>query len=89
MDELMIIMAGLPFAAAAGVVFGIALAFYITADQLRDSNDIGNTKGGRLDFVTAFNLFDLKNNVPRSMKIDEIPDRDKMPSRPVYPEKEP
>lgn len=72
MDELFMFMQGLPFAAAAGVAFGIALAFYITADQIKDSNDIGNTKGGHLDYITTFNLFDVKNSVPGSMDIDDL-----------------
>lgn len=89
MDEIMMLINGHPFAAAAGVVFGIVLAFYIVADQIKDSNDIGNEKGGRLDYITTFYLFDLKNDVPRSMNIDEIPANDKMRPQPVYPEKAP
>lgn len=89
MDEFIMSMNGLAFAAAAGVVFGIALAFYITADQIKDSNDMGNTKGGRLDYITTFDIFDLKNDVSGSMNIDEIPDRDKTPVPPVHPGKFP
>lgn len=89
MDEFIMSMNGLAFAAAAGVVFGIALAFYITADQIKDSNDMGNTKGGRLDYLTTFDIFDLKNEVPGSMNIEEIPDRDKTPAPPVHSSKFP
>lgn len=89
MDEIIMSMSGLAFAAAAGAVFGIALAFYITVDQIKDSNDMGNTKGGRLDYITTFDIFGLKNDVPGSMNIDEIPDRDKTPAPPVHSSKFP
>lgn len=65
MDELI-------YVAIAGVVFGIALAFYLTADNLRDFNEIGNSKGDRLDYITTFDLFAVKNDVPKSLDIDEM-----------------
>lgn len=65
MDELI-------YVAIAGVVFGIVLAFYLTADNLRDFNEMGNSKGGRLDYITTFDLFAAKNDVPKSLDIDEM-----------------
>lgn len=65
-------MDGLTYAAIAGVVFGISLAFYLAADLLRDSNDIGNSKGDRLDYIDTFNLLDVKNDVSRFLDIDKM-----------------
>lgn len=65
MDELILM-------AIAGMVFGLALAFYLAADQLKDSNEMGNSKCGRLDYITAFNIFDLKNDVPKSLDINDL-----------------
>lgn len=58
--------------AAAGILLGLALAFYLVADQIKDSNDMGNTKGGRLDYIVRFDLLSAKDNVPRSFDIDEM-----------------
>ncbi len=65
-------MDNLIYAAIAGVAFGIALAFYLTADQLKDSNEIGNSKGDRLDYITTFNLLDVKNDVSMFFDIDKM-----------------
>lgn len=65
-------MDGLTYVAIAGVVFGISLAFYLTADLLKDSNDMGNSKGDRLDYIDTFNLLDVKNDVSRFFNIDKM-----------------
>lgn len=65
-------MNGLIFMAVAGVVFGLALAFYLMADVLKDSNELGNSKCSRPDYLTSFDLFAAEDNVPRSLDIDEM-----------------
>lgn len=65
-------MDGFIYAAITGIIFGISLAFYLTADLLRDSNEMGNSKGNRLDYITTFNLLDVKNDVPMFFDIDKM-----------------
>ncbi len=65
-------MEQLIFIAVAGVVFGLALDFYLMADQLKDSNEIGNSKYGRLDYMVTFDLFASKDNVSKSLDIDKM-----------------
>lgn len=65
-------MDGIIWIAVAGIFLGVALAFYLVAEQIKDSNEIGNTKGGRLDYIVRFDLLDAKDNVPKSLDIDEM-----------------
>lgn len=65
-------MEKLIFMAIAGIIFGLSLAFNLMADQLKASNEIGNSKCGRLDYLTTFHLFAVKDDVPRSLDIDEM-----------------
>ena len=58
--------------AIAGIFLGVALAFYLVADQVKDSNEIGNTKGNRLDYIVHFDLLAAKDNVSKSLDIDEM-----------------
>ena len=60
------------FFAASGIILGITAAFYLVTKQMQDSNEIGNTKGDHLDYSSSFYLINAKDNVPRSLDIDEM-----------------
>lgn len=60
------------FFAIAGIVLGLAVAFYLVTKQMKDSNEIGNTKGGRLEYINSFHLLNAKDNVPGYLDIDKM-----------------
>ena len=60
------------FFAIPGIVLGLATAFYLVTKQMKDSNEIGNTKGGRLDYISSFYLLNSKDNVPGYLDIDKM-----------------
>ena len=60
------------FFAIAGIFLGLSIAFYQVTKQMKDSNEIGNTKGGRLDYINSFYLLNAKDNVPGYLDIDKM-----------------
>lgn len=58
--------------AVAGIVLGMSVAFNIVTGLMKDSNEIGNTKGDHLDYTDSFYLLNAKDNVPRFLDIDKM-----------------
>lgn len=60
------------FFAVAGIVLGMAAAFYFVTGLIKDSNEIGNTKGDHLDYIDSFYLQNAKDNVSRFLDINKM-----------------
>lgn len=60
------------FFALAGIVLGMAGAFYIVTGQMKKSNEIGNTKGDRWNYTYSFDVMNAKDDVPSSLNIDKL-----------------
>lgn len=58
--------------AVAGIVLGMSAAFNIVTGLIKDSNEIGNTKGDHLDYTDSFYLLNAKDNVSRFLDIDKM-----------------
>lgn len=60
------------FFALAGIVLGIAGAFYIVTEQIKKSNEIGNSKGDRWNYTYSFDTINAADDVPASLDIDKM-----------------
>lgn len=60
------------FFALAGIVLGMAGAFYIVTGQIKKSNELGNTKGDRWDYTCSFDVLNAKDDVTPTLNIDKL-----------------
>lgn len=65
-------MSAVLFYAIAGVILGLAGAFYLVSGQIKKSNEIGNSKGDRLTYLHSFTVLKAKDNVKSSLDIDKM-----------------
>ena len=59
------------FYAIAGVLLGLAATFYLVTEQLKKSNELGNSKGDRLTYTQSFDILRAKDNVRSNFDIDK------------------
>lgn len=62
----------LVFFALAGIVLGMAGAFYIVTGQIKKSNELGNTKGDRWDYTSSFDMINARDDVAPGLNIDKL-----------------
>ena len=60
------------FYTIAGAFFGIVVAFYIVSGKLKNSNEIGNSKGDRFTYMRSFDILNVKNKVGPFFDIDKM-----------------
>lgn len=60
------------FYALAGIVLGMAGAFYIVTGQIKKSNELGNTKGDRWNYTSSFDVLNAKDDVTPTLNIDKL-----------------